>query len=410
MALARYIATLLPLFARPWCKVIADDPNNSLSLYLHIPFCSQRCSYCDFNTYTSVDSLREAYSIALAKEAAFVTRDKRRRVHTIFFGGGTPSLMVEKDLSLILETIRESFIVTTDAEITLEANPDTLDLAYLSMLRDIGFNRLSLGVQSANPSELLLLARTHSFDTVISAVEMSRKVGFENINLDLIYGLPGQGLESWRRSLLEVLNLRPEHLSLYCLTIEEGTKLFRLRESGQAPEPDPDIAADQYEVASELCARAGFIHYEISNWALPGYQCEQNLTYWRNHEYLGLGAGAHGHVAGHRYEIVKQPRVYIRRMGGLMTGNYPWSPAVVQSHRLSIQEKMTDTVITQLRLIEEGLDLQAFSDRYGQSLSSAFPGTVEELMEMGLLHQKEQRLLLTKFGRLLSNQVFRRFV
>ena len=386
------------------------DMKESLSLYLHIPFCSQRCSYCDFNTYVSLDALREAYSAALAKEVSFVGGKTRRPAHTIFFGGGTPSLMAEKDLSLILESLRDFFIVSDDAEITLEANPETLDLKYLKMLRDLGFNRLSMGAQSANPAELRLLGREHTFDMVIRAVEMSRSAGFENINLDLIYGLLDQSLAKWEESLRAATNIKPEHLSLYCLTIEPGTSLFRQLHGGQIADPDPDVAADQYELACEFTAGAGFKQYEISNWALPDRQCEHNLSYWRNREYLGLGAGAHGHAAGYRYDVVKQPRVYIRRMNGARQSHYPWSPAVANKHRLSAREAMSDTVITQLRLIEEGLDLDSFSEHFDQSLTRAYPGTVEKLIELGLLHQEKQRLLLTKHGRLLSNQVFRRFV
>ncbi len=386
------------------------DWNESLSLYLHIPFCSQRCSYCDFNTYVSLDGLREAYSTALAKEIAFIGQETRRPAHTIFFGGGTPSLLSDRDLSLVLDSLREFFLLSDNAEITLEANPETLNLSYLKMLRNLGFNRLSMGAQSANPSELRLLGREHNFDTVIQAMEMSRVAGFDNINLDLIYGLPNQNLAKWEYSLKAVIRMQPEHLSLYCLTIEPGTALFRQLHGGQIMAPDPDIAADQYELATELCAGSGFRQYEISNWALPGRQCEHNLSYWRNSEYLGFGAGAHGHAAGFRYDVVKQPRVYIRRMSGTLPGHYPWSPAVANKHQLSLEEAMSDTVITQLRLTEEGLDLVAFSDRFNQSLASAYPGIVEELEARGLLIQKEQRLLLTKYGRLLSNQVFRQFV
>jgi len=386
------------------------DRKESLSLYLHIPFCSQRCSYCDFNTYVSLEALREDYSAALAKEVAVVGEKTRRPAHTIFFGGGTPSLLAKKDLSLILESLREFFIVSEDAEITLEANPETLDLNYLKMLRELGFNRLSMGAQSANPAELRLLGREHTFDTVIRAVDMSREAGFENINLDLIYGLPGQNLANWGESLRAAIKTRPEHLSLYCLTIEPGTTLFRRLNSGRIIEPDPDAAADQYELAGEFVASAGFKQYEISNWALPDRQCEHNLSYWRNREYLGFGAGAHGHAAGYRYDVVKQPRVFIRRMNGLMQSHYPWSPAVANKHRLSAREAMSDIVITQLRLTEEGLDLNSFSKHFDQSFRSAYPGLVEKLIEMGLLHEKKRRLLLTKHGRLLSNQVFRRFV
>ncbi len=382
----------------------------SLSLYLHIPFCQQRCSYCDFNTYTTVADLRHDYALAMAKEIAVVASSRRRQAHTIFFGGGTPSLMKASELDLILSTLRECFVLSEDAEITLEANPDSVDRPYLDSLRKLGINRLSFGVQSIHPTELNLLGRSHSFDTVIQAFSQSREAGFDNINLDLIYGLPDQTLSQWADSLTAAIELHPEHLSLYCLTIELGTPLYRQLRNGQIASPDPDMAADEYELASEMTAAAGYTQYEISNWSLPGFQCEHNLTYWRNGQYLGFGAGAHGHAAGWRYEVVKQPRVYIRRMAGQSGGRYPWSQTVADHHLLSNHEAMTDMIITQLRLTNEGLDLDSFARLFGINLAEAFPGISEALVDVGLLEQKGKRMLLTRHGRLLSNQVFRRFI
>jgi oxygen-independent coproporphyrinogen-3 oxidase len=274
----------------------------------------------------------------------------------------------------------------------------------------MGINRLSSGVQSAIPSELTLLEREHSFETVIRAVEMARTAGFNNLNLDLIYGLPNQTMQTWEKSVQAALALAPEHLSLYCLTIEPGTPMQRWLNNGRISAPDPDLAADQYEFACDLLAKRGFVHYEISNWALPGHECEHNLTYWRNQEYLGLGAGAHGHAAGQRYFVVKQPRVYIRRMAEKATGQYPATPAVAEIYRLTVQEQMSDTIITQLRLLEEGLDLTAFQEMFGRSLYNAYPETAEQLINFGLLHERDARLLLTKKGWFLSNQVFYRFM
>jgi oxygen-independent coproporphyrinogen-3 oxidase len=387
----------------------------SLSLYLHIPFCRHRCAYCDFNTYTSLDDLKGEYTAALSREVVFAAGQERRPVHTIFFGGGTPSLMAPKALEQILSAVRHGFELSPTAEITLEANPDTVNTGYLLALRGLGFNRLSYGVQSAIPSELALLEREHDFETVIRSVEMARTAGFDNLNLDLIYGLPNQTLRSWEKSVRAALALKPEHLSLYCLTIEPGTPMQRWLHNGRIPAPDPDMAADQYELACEMTAAQGFEHYEISNWSLPGYECEHNLTYWRNNDYLGLGAGAHGHAAGYRYAVVKQPRVYIRRMEGKGTADFPAAdfpatPAVADIHRLIPQEKMTDTVITQLRLLNEGLDLAAFKEQFGQSLYEAYPGTAEQLINFGLLQEINNHLLLTQKGWFLSNQVFYRFM
>lgn len=382
----------------------------SLSLYLHIPFCRHRCAYCDFNTYTSLDGLKAAYTAALSREILLAAGEEKRPVHTVFFGGGTPSLMAPEALEQILSAVRQGFELLPKAEITLEANPDTVDGDYLAALRGLGVNRLSYGVQSAIPSELTLLEREHDFDTVIRAVEMARTAGFDDLNLDLIYGLPNQTLTSWEKSVRAALALKPEHLSLYCLTIEPGTPMQRWLNNGRITAPDPDLAADQYELACKMMAAHGFGHYEISNWALPGHACRHNLTYWRNGEYLGLGAGAHGHAAGYRYAVVKQPRVYIRRMEGEGTADFPATPAVADIHRLTRRERMSDTVITQLRLLEEGLDLEAFQAQFGQSLHEAFPGTAEQLINFGLLQEKENHLLLTKRGWFLSNQVFYRFM
>jgi oxygen-independent coproporphyrinogen-3 oxidase len=386
-----------------------------LSLYLHIPFCQHRCAYCDFNTYTSVGTLQDQYVDALAREieqvAVLAERSGQKRpFKTIYFGGGTPSLLTVNALQRLLERVETTFDLVAEAEITLEANPDTVDLAYLQGLREIGVNRLSLGVQSAQTGDLALLERTHSFETVIEVVGMVTAAGFENFNLDLIYGLPQQSLSSWADSLKAVLALEPTHLSLYCLTIEPGTPMHRWLINGRITTPDPDLAAEQYEHAGHIMAERGFEHYEISNWALSPYECRHNMTYWRNQEYLGLGAGAYGHANGRRYGLVRQPRVYIRRMQSNVERLFPLSSAVADSHTIGLREAMSDSVITQLRLLQEGLDLKSFSDRFGQTLDEAYDGLATQLVDWGLLYRQENHLLLTERGRFISNQVFYRFV
>ncbi len=385
------------------------------SLYLHIPFCKHRCAYCDFNTYTTVGALQDAYVQALQKEIRQVAdladnAGQSRPVRTIYFGGGTPSLLPAGGIRDILHTVSESFGQTVDVETTLEANPDTVDANYLQGLIDIGVNRLSFGVQSAQANELQLLERSHDFEAAVYAVKLARKVGFININLDLIYGLPGQGLSSWMDSLEAVLDLEPTHLSLYCLTIESGTPMQRWLANGRITAPDPDVAADQYNMACQRLAEAGYDHYEISNWSLPGLECRHNLTYWRNQEYLGLGAGVHGQAGGFRYGVVKRPRDYIRRMTSNEARKFPVSAACAASHRVQQREAMSDTMITQLRLLEEGLNVRAFEAKFGQKVSDAFNGQVKQLNEWGLLQENNGRLLLTEHGRFVSNQVFYRFM
>ena len=384
-----------------------------LSLYLHIPFCRHRCAYCDFNTYTGLDDLRETYARALAAEirqVAAVAGEERPSVHTIFFGGGTPSLMPPAALAQIVHSVRDHFDLLPGAEISLEANPGTVDDVYLEALCALGVNRLSFGMQSANRAELALLEREHDFQAVADAVAMARAAGFDNVSLDLIYGLPDQSLAAWEDSLRAALDLAPDHLSLYCLSIEQGTPMHRWLQQGQIAAPDPDLAADQYEAACALLDGGGWEHYEISNWARPGRACRHNLTYWRNGQYLGLGAGAHGHAAGYRYAVVKQPRVYVRRLREGRPRHFPLSAAVAETRRLDDQEAMADTIITQLRLLHEGVDHAAFRRRFGRGVRDVYGATVDQLLRWELLQEREGRLLLTRRGWFLSNQVFYRFM
>jgi oxygen-independent coproporphyrinogen-3 oxidase len=385
------------------------------SLYLHIPFCQHRCAYCDFNTYTTLSHLKKHYVEALGREIKQVAGlaavvQQKRPLRTIFFGGGTPSLLAIEDLHYLLDCLRQSFGLASDSEITLEANPDTIDYAYLAGMREMGVNRLSIGVQSALNADLALLERTHDFPKVIAIMADARAAGFDNISLDLIYGLPGQNRASWARSLAAVLELEPDHLSLYCLTIEPGTPMHRWLSNGRIAQPDPDLAAAQYNHACQELVAHGFKHYEISNWARPGFECRHNLTYWRNQPYLGLGAGAHGQANRYRYHLVKQPRVYIRRINNEQAEGFPFSSAVLEKHEVTRQEAMSDTVIMQLRLLHEGLDLDQFEHNFGQALDDAYDGLVSQMVEWGLLMHSSGRILLTERGRFISNQVFYRFI
>jgi oxygen-independent coproporphyrinogen-3 oxidase len=382
----------------------------SYSLYMHIPFCRQRCSYCDFNTYTTLGDLKVAYTSALADEIEQVSQGVRRSAHTVYMGGGTPSIMPVEQIEVILRAINDGFLLEEQTEITLEANPDTVDRDYLFALKQLGVNRLSFGAQSADKDELALLGREHDFTTVIRAMEFSRVAGFEDLNLDLIYGLPDQSLLSWELSIRAALELEPAHLSLYCLTIEDGTPMQRWLRSGTIKMPDPDTATDQFDLACDLLAAEGFNHYEISNWARPGRECRHNLSYWRNDQYLGFGAGAHGHAAGYRYWVVRQPRTFIRRMAEKNEAQFPWSSAVAGWNKLSRRETMSDVMITRLRLLNEGLDFAAFQDQFGLRPDEVFPGVIEQLMDFDLLFEEDGRLLLTKRGWFLSNQVFYRFM
>jgi len=384
------------------------------SLYFHVPFCVHRCAYCDFNTYAGQSEKIPGYVEALESEIRAVAGSAGQHLpaYTIFFGGGTPSLLTSQQFKSILGTIRHSFNISEDAEISLEANPGTLDLEALQELYRLGFNRISLGVQSAHPQELHQLERIHDYFDVIEAVRWARQAGFRNLNLDLIYGLPEQTLERWKSSLELVLGLHPEHLSLYALTIEHGTPFGLWEQRGKLPIPDPDLAADMYEWAGERLKAAGYEHYEISNWAKPGFQCQHNLQYWRGKPYLGFGAGAHGFAAGLRYSNVLRIKTYMERCRAISALPFPLSPAEVNSHPVSLFAEMQEAMMTGLRLTQEGVSADGFEQRYERKLMDVFGEEIDELIKLGLLEWAESKgiLRLTKRGRQVGNQVFLRFV
>jgi oxygen-independent coproporphyrinogen-3 oxidase len=359
-------------------------------------------------------------------------------VHTVFFGGGTPSLLSLAHYRPIFEALRTSFALAPDAEITLEANPGTVDQAYLDGLRALGVNRLSFGVQSSHASELKLLDRLHTFDDVIRAVRQARAAGFDasagGLNLDLIFAVPHQTLAMWQATLLRALALAPEHLSMYALSLENGTPLRSWVYRGLLPMPEADLAADMYNWASETLAAHGYRQYEISNWALDEkleargsrldedcqlpassfqplrFACRHNLQYWRNQTYLGLGAGAHGCAGGWRYSNVLAPAAYIARLEALNARAFPFSPALLQSTPQTGADAMDETMMLGLRLTEEGVRAVDFEARYGVSLMAQYGRTLRHLQQLGLLAWDEVGVRLTTGGRLLGNRVFREFV
>lgn len=392
-----------------------------ISLYLHIPFCRHRCGYCDFNTYAGQDDLIPAYTNALIREVQLVARAAGQPLpaHTIFFGGGTPSLLPLAGMQSILAALSENFALAPDAEITLEANPGTVSLDYLRGLRSAGFNRISLGVQSASPHDLLVLERQHDFADVIHAVKWARQAGFDNINLDWIFGLPEQTLQGWAHNLELATQLAPEHLSLYALSIEHGTPFKEMDNRGLLALPGSDLAADMYELAAERLGTAGYVQYEISNWAKPGANgepraCRHNLQYWRNLPYAGLGAGAHGFLGGVRTANVLSPAAYIKRMRDASdspkAAKLPITPATVSAEPVDTQREMGETMMMGLRLVSEGVSLSGFAARFGASLDQVYGRAISNLQQRGLLETAAGALRLTQQGRLLGNQVFMEFV
>jgi oxygen-independent coproporphyrinogen-3 oxidase len=402
-----------------------DEP---FAIYIHVPFCTSKCGYCDFNSYAGQESLIPAYTEALVREAClWAPRCEGLRAETVYFGGGTPSLMPLPDLDGIVAELRRRFDVAPDAEVSLEANPGTVNLDYLRGLRGLGVNRLSLGVQSFDDGELAALDRIHSAEDARGAFVAARRADFDNVSLDLIYGLPRQTLAHWRRILEEALALAPEHLSLYALTVEEGTPLADDVASGRVPEPDPDVGADMYAWTEERLAAAGYEHYEISNWARPGFRCRHNLAYWRNGLWLGLGAGAHSHLRPDGEQGTRQRAQRFANAASI--GSYvelvdeSWAarrrngegPAPASMRQVTFREsgdaalEKADTLILGLRL-NEGVNPAEWQARFGSELEADYERPLTELEGLGLLERSDGVLRLTPRGRLLANEVFQRFL
>jgi oxygen-independent coproporphyrinogen III oxidase len=370
---------------------------DSYSLYLHVPFCSHRCSYCDFNTFAGQERLIPAYVEALKKEICLVSANAGRKipVHTIYFGGGTPSLLSAEQIMAIIETLNRQFMILDHPEITLEANPSTVSFGYLKELRRAGINRLSFGMQSAHPDDLRLLERQHDFFGVAQNVDWARKAGFNNLSLDLIFGLPEQSLERWQTTVKFALGLYPDHLSLYGLTIEHGTPLQKRWAHGLVPLVDDDLAADMYEYAMDHLPQAGFEQYEISNWARRKADGTllaslHNLQYWRNQPYLGFGAGAHGYAAGIRTANVGGIRAFIRRLNqedetSKIDPTFPGGPATRRSTVIDRNTEMGEMMMVGLRLVQEGVSAGDFLARFGQSLSEVFGKEIDHLVTAKLL-------------------------
>lgn len=371
-----------------------------LSVYVHIPFCASRCGYCDFNTYTATelgDAVQQrTFHRVLIDEVAIAKRHlgadaADRQVETVFFGGGTPTILEPQALTEILVAVRDQFGLADNAEVTTEANPETVDPRYLEQLREGGFTRISLGMQSTAPQVLKTLDRVHSPGRGIAAAKEAKAAGFDHVNLDLIYGTPGESDDDLRRSIDDALSAGIDHLSAYALVVEDGTPLARRVRRGEMPLPDDDIAAHRYEILDDMLEQAGLRWYEVSNWARPHGECRHNLAYWRNHDWWGIGPGAHSHVDGVRWWNHKHPATYAQSVAA---GERP----AAGEERLGDAERELERVMLGIRL-REGLDSSGLD-----------PHVVSDLVDRGLLEPGDLaggRAVLTRAGRLLGDDVVR---
>ena len=384
-----------------------------VSVYLHVPFCTVKCAYCDFNSYAGAEDLIPAWETAVRDELVrWAGPLHARPVPTVFLGGGTPSLLEREAVERILSTIAAHYALQADAEITLEANPESVRANRLAGYRAAGVNRISMGVQSLDPDELRFLDRLHDGARAEKALRIAREAGFDNINLDLIFGLPGQALATWQTSLEGVLAWAPEHLSCYALTVEEGTPLAARVARGTIAEPDPDIATAMAEWTEDRLATTGYTQYEISNYARPGRECRHNLVYWRGGDYVGVGPGAHGYIDGVRYSVERSPTRYVAALrnadgkgGGAL--DLP-SPAAVTRETPDAHTSAVDALTMRLRL-NEGIDARAMAAAHASDWPQLEPALAWGQRE-ALLAREGDRLRLTTRGRRLANELFVRLL
>jgi oxygen-independent coproporphyrinogen-3 oxidase len=386
-----------------------------ISLYFHIPFCRRRCGYCDFNTFAGMNQYIPLYVKALCSEveAVLVHAPEELTAHTLNFGGGTPSLLPPEDFACVFESVRKNASISAEAEISLEANPETVTRDGIKALREAGFNRISFGMQSAASRDLHVLDRQHDNRSILNAVLWSQQAGIEHINLDLIFGIPGQSLESWQSSLQLAVGLGVDHFSIYSLILEDGTRLKRWVDRGLLQNPDDDLAADMYLQTMELLEGHAYNHYVISNWARRAKaECRHNLQYWRYKPYLGFGAGAHGFWHDTRTVNVGPIAEYINRIQQDHPVNFPSGQAVQQSTRLSSWDRIQENMMVSMRLTWEGVSIPQMNALYQVEVVNLFGSQIRKLTRQGLLEFTENgnRMRLTRKGRLFGNRVFSEFI
>lgn len=374
------------------------------AVYVHIPFCTNKCYYCDFNSYVHKGQPVEDYLDALFREMELtVAEEPPGEIASVFIGGGTPTVLTPEQLARLLAAIRHYFPKwKADCEVTVEANPGTVDWEKLAALREGGVNRLSIGAQSFDVSILKRLGRIHRPEDTLRSVELARRAGFENLSIDLMFGLPDQTMEQLQDTLRQALALRLPHYSIYSLIIEENTPYYTWYHQGRLALPGEDEELAMYLTAIAEMQKAGYHHYEISNFCRPGKASRHNLTYWRNEEYYGFGAGAHGFLNQCRYENIREIGPYIQR---LRLGQRP----VRHSHKVSRREAMEDFMMLGLRL-RDGVEWDRFRERFRVSIREVFPDVLDDLEKEGLIEVDQWGIRLSRQGLLFGNEVFASFL
>lgn len=369
-----------------------------LELYVHIPFCVRKCQYCDFLSGPSDEETKDRYIEALLKEIRAAEHTEDYEIVSVFIGGGTPSALKAEAIASIMRTLQEQFFFCEDAEVTIEANPGTVDLEKLTIYRNVGINRLSLGLQSTDAEELKLLGRIHSYEEFLKSYEWAREAGFSNINIDLMFAIPGQTGEAWRQHLYQVAELNPEHISAYSLIIEEGTPFAEQN----LDLPDEDTEYQMYEDTAEILERYGYRQYEISNYAKQGYMCRHNAGYWQRREYLGFGLGASSLYGGMRFSNTHQMQEYLKESR---------NPDQIRKDVtvLSRNEQIEEFMFLGLRMTE-GISEKKFEENFDARLMDVYGDILQKYEETGFMEHIETKWRLTRKGIHVSNHILADFL
>ncbi|WP_455538621.1 radical SAM family heme chaperone HemW [Terrisporobacter sp.] len=374
-----------------------------LGLYIHIPFCVSKCKYCDFNSFKLNVNEKIKYLEALNEEMKIYKKEVgERKIDSIFIGGGTPSILTKEEISILFSNIKSNFKIKESAEITMECNPGTLTLEKLKTMKECGVNRLSIGLQAVQNHHLKYIGRIHTFEEFEKNYKEAKKVGFENINIDLMYALPNQTKEDWKESLEKVVKLNPTHISAYSLILEENTELFNMYERKEFKLMDEESDIEMYEYTINYLKSYGYNQYEISNYAKNGFECKHNILYWKCEDYIGLGASASGLLNKQRYNNVCELRKYEEI---LHSGKKP----IEWEEKLSIKDEIEESIFLGLRM-NEGIKFEDFKIKYNFEFTDRYKEQIEKLKELNLIDVNSESMRLTQKGREISNSVFVEFI
>jgi len=372
----------------------------NLGLYLHMPFCKNKCAYCDFYSITD-QSYVKRYSKAIRLQLEdYSSAAEEYEIDSVFIGGGTPSIMPTKYLNDIINSIYDNFNVLDDAEFTIEVNPATVDYHTLKHYKKYGINRLSIGMQSSKDSELKALGRIHDYDDFENCFEEARRAGFDNINVDVMYGIPGQTIDSFKDTLDFLIELHPDHISLYGLMLEEGTPLYNQVQNGEVKLPDEDVEYEMYCMAIEILRNNGYDQYEISNFAQPGFECKHNLKYWNCEEYIGFGPAAHSYFQNHRYSFKKDIKLFIDSLESIDGSG----EVIDENYEIRPNERKSEYIMLQLRL-KSGLDVDKYESIFNESFEEKYSNCLKEYIKHGFMQKIGNNYSFTTKGMYVSNYI-----